>query len=393
MNLKNYLKKKLGDNYYNFRLNRILEKILGKKIIYFNKLLNSIKNKFNFIYFKLNKKIGFQSIVTKEKGFFIDLTKDNYLSFHLRPKSSDDFFLESTCEVSQKIAIIIQGPIQDKLEFLKETLSIYKKIFKNSIIIISTWKSENQEKINLLKNTNTHIIYSDEPTKESIHNVDKQIISTNLGLKLALKLGAKYSLKTRADIRLNKNNLETFLLSLLKTFPVKNNGLIKSRIIVPSLVTYKFRIFSLSDIVMFGDTNDLLIYFKNEKYEEGLREFGLNEKNILINDTPLIPEIFLCSRYLKKIEGNINWSLDSWWKSLKDYFCIIDNSSLDLFWYKYNWKFEYRSIRTYSDKFARGIDFQDWLSLYNEFENNWKSASEEHEKYNNEVKLLNIFKK
>ena len=50
---------------------------------------------------------------------------------------------------------------------------------------------------------------------------------------------------------------------------------------------------------MFGDTNDLLIYFKNEKYEEGLREFGLNEKNILINDTPLIPEIFLCSRYLK----------------------------------------------------------------------------------------------
>ena len=117
-----------------------------------------------------------------------------------------------------------------------------------------------------------------------------------------------------------------------------------------------------------------------------------NEKNILINDTPLIPEIFLCSRYLKKIEGNINWSLDSWWKSLKDYFCIIDNSSLDLFWYKYNWKFEYRSIRTYSDKFARGIDFQDWLSLYNEFENNWKSASEEHEKYNSEVKLLNIFK-
>ena len=81
MNLKNYLKKKLGDNYYNFRLNRILEKVLGKKIIYFNKLLNSIKNKFNFIYFKLNKKIGFQSIVTKEKGFFIDLTKDNFFFF------------------------------------------------------------------------------------------------------------------------------------------------------------------------------------------------------------------------------------------------------------------------------------------------------------------------
>ena len=143
---------------------------------------------------------------------------------------------------------------------------------------------------------------------------------------------------------------------------------------------------------MFGDTNDLLIYFKDEKYKQGLKEFGLNEKNILINDTPLIPEIFLCSRYLKKIEGNISWNLDAWWKSLKDYFCIIDNSSLDLFWYKYNWEFEYRNIRTYADKFARGVDFQDWLSLYNEFENNWKLASKEHERYNNQVKLLNIFK-
>ena len=27
----------------------------------------------------------------------------------------------------------------------------------------------------------------------------------------------------------------------------------------------------------------------------------------------------------------ISWNLDSWWKSLKDYFCIIDNSSLDYF--------------------------------------------------------------
>ena len=62
-------------------------------------------------------------------------------------------------------------------------------------------------------------------------------------------------------MRLNKSNLETFLISLIKTFPVKSNSLIKSRIIVPSLITFKFRIFSLSDIVMFGDTNDLTSIF------------------------------------------------------------------------------------------------------------------------------------
>ena len=88
----------------------------------------------------------------------------------------------------------------------------------------------------------------------------------------------------------------------------------------------------------------------------------------------------------------MTWNLESWWKSLKDYFCIIDNSSLDLFWYKYYWDYEYRHLRTYSDKFARAVDFQDWLSLYNNFENNWQLASNEHEKYNNLVKLKNIFK-
>ena len=49
-------------------------------------------------------------------------------------------------------------------------------------------------------------------------------------------------------------------------------------------------------------------------------------------------------------------------------------------------------MRTYSDKFARAIDFQDWLSLYDGHSNNWDLASNEHEKYNNYFQLKNIFK-
>ena len=390
MRLKQSLKNILGDNYYKFRLNFLLKKFLGNRFYNFKKKLDKLKNKFGFIKIKLDTKIEHQKIVNKESGFIIDLTKDNYLSFHLRPKKSKNFYLESTCTVNEKIAIIIQGPILEKFEFLKETLKIYEKIFKNSIFIISTWENENQNLINSLNGEKTFIIFNTEP-KKSIHNIDHQTISTYSGLKLALDKGAKYSIKTRSDIRLNKNNLESYLLSLVKTFPIKDNNLIKSRIIVPSLVTFKFRLYSLSDIVMFGNTNDLLIYFDNDSYENGLKKFGLDNKNILINETPLIPEVFLCSRFLNKLEGNVLWNLESWWKSLKDYFCIIDNSSLDLFWFKYHWDYEYRYLRTYSNKFARAIDFQDWLSLYNNFENNWKLISREHEKYNKQVKLVNFF--
>ena len=391
MSIKKFLKDKLGKNYHKLRLKYILYKIFGNFYLSLRNWIKKFYTKFDFLKNNLNKKIEHQSIIDKESGFIIDNTKNNYLTYHLRPKKAEDFNLESTCKIDEKIAIIIQGPIQEKFDFLKNTLEIYKKIFKNSIIIISTWKSEDIEKINTLKDENIYILFNDEPEK-SQSNIDHQIFSTNIALKFAMNHNAKYSIKTRADVRINKSNLETFFISLIKTFPVKSNSLIKSRIVVPSLITFKFRIFSLSDIVMFGETNDLLQYFDLELFKNGLKKFDLNEKKLLKNETPVVAEIFLCARFMNKLDNSINWNLESWWDSLKNYFCIIDNSSLDLFWHKYDWNYEYRYIRTYSDKFARAIDFQDWLSLYNNSENNWRKSSDEHEKYDEFLKLKNIFK-
>ena len=392
MKYKIYLKKKFGDNYKKFYLKNILIYIFGKFYFIARDLKRNVQSKLAFLKINLDKKIEHQSIVKKENCFLVDCAYENYLTFHLRPKHSKNFELESTCQIKEKIAIIIQGPIQDKFEFLKNTLDIYKKIFKNSIIIISTWENENIELINSLKSENIFVIFNKEP-ENAQSNVNHQIHSTNKALNLAIEQGAKFSLKTRSDVRINKNNLESFFVSLINTFPVKKNNLISSRIIIPSLITFKYRIYSLSDIVMFGETNDLLKYFRNETFSVGLEKFGLNENNLLINETPVIAEIFLCSRFISQIEGEISWTLNSWWESLKNYFCIIDNSSLDLFWYKYDWEFEYRYLRTYSDKFARAIDFQDWLSLYNNSQNNWNLASNEHEKYNRYFQLQNIFKK
>ena len=391
MSIKKFLKDKLGKNYHKLRLKYILYKIFGNFYLSLRNWIKKFYIKFDFLKNNLNKKIEHQSIIDKESGFVIDNTKNNYLTFHLRPKKAENFNLESTCKIDEKIAIIIQGPIQEKFDFLKNTLEIYKKIFKNSIIIISTWKSEDIEKINTLKDENIYILFNDEPEK-SQSNIDHQIFSTNIALKFAINHNAKYSIKTRADVRLNKSNLETFFISLIKTFPVKSNSLIKSRIVVPSLITFKFRIFSLSDIVMFGETNDLLQYFDIELFRDGLKKFDLDEKKLLKNETPVVAEIFLCARFINKLDNSISWNLESWWDSLKNYFCIIDNSSLDLFWHKYDWNYEYRYIRTYSDKFARAVDFQDWLSLYNNSKNNWRKSSDEHEKYDEFLKLKNIFK-
>ena len=392
---KKVKKSLLGENYHQFRSKNILKKIFGDAYIDKQRRWKYFIKKFNFIKTKLDKKTAGQSLIKNEKGFLIDLTLNNYLTYHLRPKLSQDFDLESTCEISEKFAVIIQGPIKENSDFLKHTLKIYKKIFKNSLIIISTWEDENKELIEELYDENIHIIISDDKEiKKSRSNINKQIISTNVALNFAKTQNIKYCLKTRTDQRIYNNNLETFLISLLKTFPVKENKLIKSRILVPPMGTFKFFLYHLTDLMMFGETQDLINYWDKESYDVGLKKMGLNEKKFFINDTPLCPETFLCSRFIGKIEDNVVWDLENWWRCLRDYFCIIDNSSLDSLWFKYEWEVEYRYLKTYSDKISRTIDFHEWLSLYNNCKNNWHLYSNEHEKFeefNDSYRGTNLF--
>ena len=164
----------------------------------------------------------------------------------------------------------------------------------------------------------------------------------------------------------------SFLISLIENYPIKSNSYIKGRIITTSLNTLKYRLFSLSDFLLFGFVDDLLIYFENLNYEKSLKLNNFGEAPCFIEETPVEAEILFCARYIKKINGEIKWDLDFWWKSLKDYFCVVDSNSLDIFWKKYDLKFEHRYYRNYSKKISRGIEFSDWLSLYNEMEINWK---------------------
>ena len=392
---KKIKKKLLGENYHKFRLKNILKKIFGDVYLSNQRKWKYFIKKFDFLKTKLNRKIDGQSLIKKEKGFLLNLVFNNYFSYHLRPKSSDNFDLESTCKISEKFAIIIQGPIEENGNFLKNTLKIYKKIFKNSLIIISTWESEDKELIKELYDKNIHIILNDDKIiKKSRSNINKQIISTNVALNFAKNQNIKYCLKTRTDQRIHNNNLETFLISIINTFPVKNNNLTKSRLVVLPIGTRKFFLYHLSDLTMFGETNDLIKYWDKESYKHSLEKMGLDEKNFFINNTPMCPETFLCSRFIRNIEGKVIWDLDNWWRCLRDYFCVIDNSSLDCFWCKYEWDVEYRNTKTYSDKIRRSVDFSDWLSLYNNYENNWKSFSKEHEKFeefNGSYRGTNLF--
>lgn len=365
----------------------ILKKIFGKKY----KIIKSyFYNIFRPFIFKFDKKIDQQSLVKKEKGFIINGTVNNFFTYHLRPKKSDNFHLFSSSNVNEKVGIIIQGNIGNNYSFLKETLKIYEKIFPNIQIILSTWKSESQIDILKLESKNVKILFNEEPNEKSPGNTNYQIMSTYAGLKYAQEIGLEYCLKQRTDIRIYKNDAIAYLLSLLKIFPLKQKNKFKNRIISTSLTTLKYRLFSISDYVLFGNTKDLLLYFDNLDYSKSLIKHNFGHEPCFIQDTPVEAEIFLCARYLKQNNENLDWNLDFWWKSVKEYFCIIDSISLDLIWAKYDYDIEHRFYKSYSNKFSRCIEFSDWLLLYNEeVENNWKKFFNDHERYNKDYSLIN----
>ena len=128
-------------------------------------LLKKLLN--NTVIIKFHKNIHGKKIVNIEKGFILDFAKDNYISYTIRPKKAKNIAKQEKIFDEKDTAIIIQGSLYGIKDFVSETIDLYLKNFKNSKIILSTWKDDLSEKINhkykdkfsLLKMRNQRIIF------------------------------------------------------------------------------------------------------------------------------------------------------------------------------------------------------------------------------------------
>ena len=336
---------------------------LTKKFINFrdnNYVLRLIKN---FYVLKVNKNIHGKKIVS-QSGYILSYSRKNYISHTIRPKKLDNFFLDDFNNDDNDTSIIIQGGLKGINSFVEESLNIYLTLFKNSNIILSTWNDEISDKfINKFKDK-IHIIKNNKPINFS-HNLDLQIISTANGIKKANELGSKYCLKTRTDCRIYEGKSIKLCKNLIKAFPINEKYKnLNSRIISCAVDTRKYRVYGLSDILMFGETKNMSKYFLKEEYERSLKIYDFGSYPCIIKDTAVINEIFLCARFLKNLGCEMNWTLEDWWKKCSEIFCIIDPSYVDFFWYKYHWKFEQRFLKNYTSNFKQSLSFADWLDLY-----------------------------
>jgi len=344
--------------------------IKDKKLI--ERLVSSIKKK--------NTSIKVLNILLKNMmKFFEVIFNKNIITYHIRPKYSNSFQIRPSIKKSSKSAIMIQGPIDHTNNFTLETIKIYKNLFTDMPLILSTWEDEEEDTIATIQDLGVEVIQSSKPESSLLgdsawKNVDLQLISAKAGIRAALNHDVEYCLKTRTDQRFYRSDLINYFLNLIELFPINDDSIQNQRIISSSFATAKYRVYGLTDMIMFGDINDLKNYWDVENYSKGIVKFIVDDSQYIppiIAGTLVGAEVYLMSSYLKRIGVNLEWTLEHYWEMLRKHFLVCDSSSLDMYWNKYNKESEYQYARTYEQKTHRLIDFADWLQIYKNNNNSW----------------------
>lgn len=298
------------------------------------------------------------SIKNSKVPLIIDGDFYNLKNFPIKAKN---YQLQSDAYTIPSLCIVIQGPIVKENDFTLETCKIYKKIFNNSeTIILSTWDTEDKKYLKNFESIGVKVLLSKAPDFAGRANLNYQILSTMKGLEEGEKLGCEYAIKTRTDQRFYSTNLSRDLFNLLKIYPPSPNYNMHSRLVALSFNSFKYRYYGISDMFLFGNTQDMLKYWNSpldtKKYEE--------YKTIKQKDLwqQYCSETYIASHFLKNIGVTPEFTLKHTWKIYKDLFIFVDKEILDMYWPKYtNLDSRWRLFRP---NMLEEMRHSDWLNLY-----------------------------
>ncbi|MDC0273006.1 WavE lipopolysaccharide synthesis family protein [bacterium] len=264
---------------------------------------------------------------------------------------------------SDRISIVMQGPIIEKNDFTLETLKLYKKRYPNISIILSTWDNYEKDLISKFTKIGIEVILNSMPDYFGISNVNLQIKSTKSGILKARQAGCQYCLKTRTDQRVYKHDFILFFLSILASFKI-NHKYLKERLITRSMNTFKYRLYGVTDMLMFGNIDDMILYWDAELDNRKLNEVDEGISALDFSKARLC-EVYLSTEFFKKIKFEVDFTLKNYWQSMAAFFFVVDANSIDIFWFKYNRWNERRRYQNKTRKLDEEFYFSDWLNSHN----------------------------
>ena len=296
-------------------------------------------------------------------------------------------------------AIVIQGPIAYDNNYTVETFKLYRSIYPNVPIVVSTWKGEATDVFREECAQNSVVLMENElPEFPGPWHINSQRISSFQGIKYVQEnTPAKFVLKCRTDQRINQFDFLGHFKNLLKTFPPNNNRLL-GRII--ALDYWKLLPFHVRDFLAFGFVSDVLKLYvpSNNFYLDDLiysyshanrwekikaKIFYLshiklnwefpNEQNAKLKmfnkmiSRWIPPEIFImktfCQKYIMPIDETK--LLETSLVFMRNCLILLDSSVIFFDWFKYE------NQRYYYDNLNWQSSFNHWLDIYKNFKVDW----------------------
>lgn len=290
--------------------------------------------------------------------------RKHYETVRLRPKSPDASEGFKWTSSHADTAIVLQGPLERRDNFTLSTIRLYKCLWPEAQVILSTWEGTPTRDLSAAESLGAQIVLSSDPANPGPFNTNRQIVTSNNGLRRARDQGATWALKTRTDQRVHHGAAIDFMKSLARLPSKRLPPSASARVVVPSLNTFKFRLYGITDQLQFGLISDLLNFWPAD-LDERPPDFSHRAPETPREYAALrICEVLFTSKYLERTGWELNWTLLDSWESYASAFAIVDSSALDLLWPKYS-TLEERWRRYTGISPLEEVSFAEWWLLAN----------------------------
>jgi hypothetical protein len=346
-------------------------RIIGK----YNRVLFRLVN--NSHYLTINK-LGKINQHLRAKQHRLVLTVRSEVSFKTNRQSElDEVFQE-------KFAIVFQGkfPYENQQKEFINNVKSFRNAYPKVKIIVSTYEGEINDET-FLKSLGVDVIHcQDVGALESPFspNLSRQIETTFTGLSLAKTLGKEFAVKIRMDQYISPVNFIEICSAMLNTFPTRAQSSFssystKERLFVSSFNTFRRKPLHISDMLMFGQIDSLVAYWRrcpSWEFIAETRKLEIKNPNISFHNLN-VPEVWLATRYLDFLGyqfSDLMMANDHAWRNE---FGVIDSAWIGQNWSKYI-DFLNSNLATntwfFKDYFSNNIEdsseltFKDWWVQY-----------------------------
>ena len=296
-------------------------------------------------------------------AYAIENALGEFVTLHTRPITAVNNGAIPDVEAQLgKVCFVMQGPIAEEQDFTVQTVALYRRIFPNVLIIVSTWRNSNPSVIERLRVHSALVVQSEMPIDAGPGNINLQIASTRAGLEVAKTQRIDYILKTRTDIRIYAGDFLIHAQDLLELFPLGGAAkLVQKRRLLSISAGNKYLLNFVPDLNMFGHIEDMERYWSAKMDMRGeapvlrkiqdIAKYGLSEA-------------YLFNSYCTRLGLQNDFSLEGYWNILRDYFVVMDLFSADAYWMRHNRYRENKNIHYYGPNTYDNFGFKDWLRLY-----------------------------